>query len=117
MEDDEPLLSIGKLARRSGLPVRTIRFWFDIGLVPPAARTDSGRRLYDAASAARLELVASLRELGLGLADVRRVLDRQVTVAEVATVHLEALDAQIRTLRLRRAVLAAVVKRRLTIRR
>jgi hypothetical protein len=39
------------------------------------------------------------------------VLDSQATVAEVAAVHLEALGTQIRTLRLRRAVLAAVVKR------
>jgi DNA-binding transcriptional MerR regulator len=65
MEDDGPLLSIGELARRTGLPVRTIRFWPDIGVLPPAARTGSGRRLYDAACVARLELVATLRELGL----------------------------------------------------
>lgn len=70
-----------------------------------------GRRLYDAACVARLELVVTLRELGLGLPDVRRVLDGQVSIAEVAAVHLEALDAQIRALRLYRAVLAVVVKR------
>jgi DNA-binding transcriptional MerR regulator len=111
MEDDEPLLSIGELARRARLPVRTIRFWSDAGVLPPAARTGSGRRLYDAACVARLELVVTPRELGLGLADVRRVLDGQVSIAEVAAVHLEALDAQIRALRLHRAVLAVVVKR------
>jgi DNA-binding transcriptional MerR regulator len=111
MEDDGPLLSIGELARRAGLPVRTIRFWSDAGLVPPAARTVGGRRLYDAACVARLELVATLRELGLGLADVRRVLDGQASIAEVAAVHLDALDAQIRALRLHRSVLAVVVKR------
>jgi DNA-binding transcriptional MerR regulator len=111
MEDDGPLLSIGELARRAGLPVRTIRFWSDAGVLPPAGRSESGRRLYDAAGVARLELVATLRELGLGLADVRRVLDGQVSVAEVAAVHLDALDAQIRALRLHRSVLAVVVKR------
>jgi DNA-binding transcriptional MerR regulator len=111
MEDDGPLLSIGELARRAGLPVRTIRFWSDAGVLPPAARTGGGRRLYDAACVARLELVVTLRELGLGLADVRRVLDGQVSIAEVAAVHLEALDAQIRALRLHRAVLTVVVKR------
>jgi DNA-binding transcriptional MerR regulator len=111
MEDDGPLLSIGELARRAGLPVRTIRFWSDIGVLPPAGRTGSGRRLYDAECVARLELVATLRELGLGLADVRRVLDGQASIAEVAAIHLEALDAQIRALRLHRAVLAVVVKR------
>ena len=111
MEDDGPLLSIGELARRAGLPVRTIRFWSDTGVLPPAARTGGGRRLYDAACVARLELVATLRELGVGLRDVRRVLDEQASIAEVAAVHLEALDAQIRVLRLHRAVLAVAVKR------
>lgn len=112
MEHDEgPPLSIGELARRTGLPVRTIRFWSDIGVVPPAGRTESGRRLYDAACLARLELAATLRDLGLGLPDVLRVLDGKTTVAEVAATHLEALDAQARVLRVRRAVLSAVVKR------
>ena len=111
MDDDGLLLSIGELARRSGLPVRTIRFWSDIGVLPPAERTEGGRRLYDAACVARLELIVTLRELGLGLPEVRRVLAGQATVPEVAAVHLEALDAQIRTLRLRRGVLAAVIKR------
>jgi DNA-binding transcriptional MerR regulator len=111
MEDDGSLLSIGDLARRAGLPVRTIRFWSDAGVLPPAARTASGRRRYDVACAARLELVVTLRELGLGLDDVRRVLAGRVSIAEVAAVHLEALDAQIRALRLHRAVLTVVVKR------
>lgn len=47
----------------------------------------------------------------MSLASIRRVLDGQVTAAEVAAVHLEALDTEIRVLRLRRAVVAAVVKR------
>jgi DNA-binding transcriptional MerR regulator len=111
VDDDGLLLSIGELARRSGLPVRTIRFWSDAGVLPPAERTEGGRRLYDAACVARLELIVTLRELGLGLPQVRRVLAGQATVAEVAAVHVEALDAQIRTLRLRRGVLAAVIKR------
>lgn len=105
------MLTIGQLAERTGLPVRTIRYWSDIGAVPPAARTGRDHRRYDATGLARLELVATLRELGLGLAEVRRVLDRQATVAEVAATHVEALDAQIRTLRLRRAVLATVARR------
>jgi len=110
MENDDPLLSIGELASRTGLPVRTIRFWSDAGVVLPAARTEGGRRLYNAACVAQLELVATLRELGLGLADVRRVLAGQASIAEVAAVHREALDAQIRVLQLHRAALAVVVK-------
>ncbi len=103
--------TIGELARRTGLPVKTIRFYSDEGLVPPTDRTDAGYRLYDAAAMARLELVRTLRELGLGLADVSAALTRPATVGELATRHVEALDEQIRRLRLRRAVLRAVAKR------
>jgi hypothetical protein len=52
-----------------------------------------------------------LRELDVALATIQRVLNREVSIAEVASVHAEALDVQIRTLRLRRAVLRAVAKR------
>jgi DNA-binding transcriptional MerR regulator len=100
MENNEPLLSIGELARRTGLPVRTIRFWSDAGVLFPAARAEGGRRLYDAACADQAELVSTLRGLGLGLADVRRVLAGQASIAEVAAAHRDALDAQIRILQL-----------------
>lgn len=110
--DDEGLFTIGWLSRRTGMPVRTIRYWSDIGALPPAGRSEGGYRLYDAGAVARLELIRTLRDLGLGLDDVRRVLERKVTVADVAAVHVSALDAQIRTLRLRRAVLSTVARRR-----
>lgn len=105
------IFTIGELARRTGLPVKTIRFYSDEGLLPPTDRTDAGYRLYDAAAMARLELVRTLRELGLGLADVSAALTQSATVGELATRHVEALDEQIRRLRLRRAVLRAVAKR------
>jgi hypothetical protein len=57
-----------------------------------------------------LSIVATLRELGLGLADVRRVLAGQASIAEVAAVHRDALDARIRVLQLHRAAMAVVVK-------
>jgi DNA-binding transcriptional MerR regulator len=107
----EELYTIGRLARRTGVPVRTIRFWSDIGLVTPAGRSAGGYRLYDAEAVARLDLVRTLRELGLGLEIVQAVLGRRRTLTEVADVHVRALDAEIRTLRLRRAVLRAVARR------
>jgi DNA-binding transcriptional MerR regulator len=109
------LFTIGQLARRTGVPARTIRFWSDAGLVPAAARSAGGYRLYDAEAVARLDLVRTLRELGLGLDVVRAVLSRASTVAEVAAAHVTVLDRQIRTLRLRRAVLSTVAKRGNTI--
>ncbi|MEU4679906.1 MerR family transcriptional regulator [Micromonospora sp. NPDC023737] len=111
MNDSTDLFGIGQLARRTGLTVRTIRFWSDLGLLPPTARSAAGYRRYDAAAVARLELLSSLRELGFGLDDVRRILDRQANVQDVARAHLLALDAEIRTLRLRRAVLRSITRR------
>jgi DNA-binding transcriptional MerR regulator len=111
MDDHSDLLTIGQLARRTGLAVRTLRFWSDEGAVPPAGRSAGGYRLYDAAGVARAELVRTLRELGLALDDVCRVLDGWATVAEVAEAHVAALDAQIRSLKVSRAVLSTVAKR------
>ncbi|RFU36993.1 MerR family transcriptional regulator [Actinomadura logoneensis] len=108
---EELVFSIGELARRTGLSVKTVRFYSDEGLVPPARRTDAGHRLYDVRALAKVELVRTLRDLGVDLATVRRLLERGVTLPEIAAVHAEALDAQIRTLRLRRAVLRAVARR------
>ena len=114
MDECTDLLTIGRLARRTGISARTLRFWSNEGVVPPAGRTASGYRLYDAASVARVELVRTLRELGLGLDDVCRVLEGRATFAEVADAHVAALDAQIRSLKVSRAVLSTVSKRRST---
>ncbi len=98
------MLSIGQLARRSGVPVRTIRFWSDEGVLPETERSHGNYRRYDAEAVARLDLVRTLRELGLGLADVRLVLERRRSVEDVAAAHVAAIDTQIRTLRTQRAV-------------
>ncbi|GAA0913920.1 MerR family transcriptional regulator [Streptomyces thermoalcalitolerans] len=110
-EDGTGLLTIGELARATGLTVRTIRYWSDEGALPPVTRSPGGYRLYDTASVARLELIRTLRELGLGLDDVRRVLAGERTVAEVAAAHVAALDAQIASLKVTRAVLSIVARR------
>jgi len=102
--------SIGELAGLTGLPVRTIRFYSDAGLIPVVGRTGGGFRVYDVAGLNRLKLVRTLRDLGVDLATAQRVLEREVGIAEVARVHADAVDAQIRTLRLRRSVLRAVAK-------
>ncbi|BCJ66304.1 MerR family transcriptional regulator [Polymorphospora rubra] len=107
-------MNIGELARRSGLSVKTVRYYSDLGLVPEVARTHSGHRRYDAQAAARLDLVRTLRELGLDLATIRQVLDRQADLTEVVARHAEAVDAQIRLLRVRRSVLRALARRRPT---
>jgi DNA-binding transcriptional MerR regulator len=111
IENGTGLFTIGELARATGLTVRTIRYWSDEGALPPVARSRGGYRLYDVRSVARLELIRTLRQLGLGLDDVRGVLAGETTVAEVAATHVAALDAQIRALKVTRAVLSTVARR------
>ncbi len=114
VHDDATRITIGALARLTGLPVRTLRFYSDSGLVAPAGRSEAGYRLYDGAAAARVELVRTLRELGVDLPTIKRVLDRELDVAGVARAHAAALDAQIRVLRLQRAVLRVAAARETT---
>jgi DNA-binding transcriptional MerR regulator len=111
MNGDEDLYGIGELARLSGLAVRTIRFYSDSGLLPPTERTHAGYRMYDIHALTRLKFVRTLRELGVDLPTVHRVLAQELSIPELAAEHAEALDVQIRTLRLRRSVLRAVAKR------
>ncbi|MGA5007847.1 MerR family transcriptional regulator [Streptomyces koyangensis] len=105
-----PLHSIGELSRRTGTPVRTVRFYSDQGLLPPTARSRSGHRLYDEEAAERLALVRTLRELGIDLPAVKKIVDRELALPEAAAAHAEALDAQIAVLRVRRAVLATAAR-------
>ncbi|MEV7130631.1 MerR family transcriptional regulator [Streptomyces sp. NPDC093260] len=109
--DGDTLYSIGELARRTGLTVKTIRFYSDRGIVAPTDRSPAGYRLYSIDVVARLDLVRTLRELGLDLPTIRKVVDRELSLPEVAAAHAEALAVQIRVLRLRRAVLTAVAER------
>jgi len=109
--DGDTLYSIGDLARRTGLTVKAIRFYSDCGIVPPTDRSPAGYRLYGIEAVARLDLVRTLRDLGLDLPTIRKVVDREISLPEVAAAHAEALAVQISTLRLRRAVLTAVAKR------
>jgi DNA-binding transcriptional MerR regulator len=104
-------MHIGEVARRSGLSVKTVRYYSDLGLVPEAARTSSGYRRYDGTAVVRLEFVRTLRELGLDLATIRRVLEREADLSTVAAAHAEALGAQIRLLRTQRAALRALARR------
>ncbi|MFJ6835480.1 MerR family transcriptional regulator [Streptomyces sp. NPDC091209] len=109
--DGDTLYSIGELARRTGLTVKTIRFYSDRGIVAPTDRSPAGYRLYSIDAVARLDLVRTLRELGLDLPTIHKVADRELSLPEVAAAHAEALAVQIRVLRLRRAVLMTVAER------
>ncbi|MYQ44604.1 MerR family transcriptional regulator, partial [Streptomyces sp. SID4985] len=99
----EGLLSIGELAERAGVTVKTVRFYSDLGLLPEASRSSGGHRRYGPGALDRLRLIRSLRALDLPVPEVGRVLDEgdgpAGTTGVLATGALEnALDGRLREL-------------------
>ena len=89
-------LKVGDLAKRTGLTIRTLHHYDEIGLVKPSRHGESGYRLYTADDLARLQQVLSLRRLGFSLEEVRDCLDRpDFSPLELICSHLERLREQI----------------------
>jgi DNA-binding transcriptional MerR regulator len=87
---------IGELARRTGLTVRTLHHYDEIGLLSPAERSDGGHRVYDEADVQRLYRIVSLRSLGFPLDAIAHALDSQAFDPKAAVDdHLRRLEAQI----------------------
>ena len=59
-------LSIGELSRRTGAPVKTLRFYSDRTLLPEAGRSRAGYRRYAETDVARVDLIRTLRDAGIG---------------------------------------------------
>jgi MerR family transcriptional regulator, thiopeptide resistance regulator len=89
-------LKVGELAKRTGLTVRTLHHYDEIGLLKPSLHTEVGYRLYTPADVARLQQVLSLRQLGFSLEEVRHCLDRpDFSPLEVIRLHVARLREQI----------------------
>src|SRR6476620_7608195 len=108
MQDGD--LSIGDLARRTGLTVTAIRFYADHGIIPTSGRSSAGHRRFGADAVARLVIVRALRGLGVDLPTIRRVLAREVSMAAAAADRLPVLDRQIRSLQQQRAALSLLAQ-------
>lgn len=92
----EPPWKVGELARRTGLSVRALHHYHAIGLLAPSLRTAAGHRLYSHADVARLQQVQSLRQLGVPLDDVKRLLDgAALSPGRVIALHLARVREQI----------------------
>jgi MerR family transcriptional regulator, thiopeptide resistance regulator len=89
-------LKVGDVARRTGLTIRTLHHYDEIGLLRPSQHTGSGHRLYTPTDIARLQQVLSLRQLGFGLDEVRQCLDQpDFSPLEVIRLHVARLREQI----------------------
>lgn len=75
MDSDDDWLRIGEVARRSGLTLRTLRHYDDLGLLVPSGRTGGDYRLYAPDDLRRLLDIQHLKSLGLSLDEVAAALD------------------------------------------
>ena len=108
-------LMIGDLARLTGTKVNTIRFYEDIGLLPRAVRTASGRRTYASLDVRRLVFIRHGRALGFSTDEIRSLLaladepDRDCSeAAAIARRHLADIEVRLARLVALRDALAEV---------
>ena len=101
-------MQISELARQSGVPAKTIRYYESIGLLPAPDRADNNYRHYTPAILDRLRFIASARSLGFGLADISELLVARDSGEQPCERVLDALDAQLVSLDRRIADLLAL---------
>jgi DNA-binding transcriptional MerR regulator len=106
--DRTGLLQIGRVAERTGLSLRTLRFYEENGLVPPTSRTDGGFRLYSEDDVARLEVIKRMKPLGFTVEEMRELLTLladlagdpgDATLVDRLSVFREAATARVLALR------------------
>lgn len=111
------MLTIGKLSQATGVKVPTIRYYEQIGLLPPPDRSRGNQRLYDKAALDRLSFIRHSRDLGFPLDAIRELLGladdpgRSCTAAdEIARRQLEQVNARIARLMALRDELGRMVR-------
>lgn len=99
-------LGIGAVAEASGITPQTVRYYEEIGLLPPPRRSGGGQRLYGPAQRERLAFIRHARELGFGLEAIRELLtlaghpDEPCRLADsIAATHLAEVRHKIARLR------------------
>lgn len=109
-------ISISQAARASGVKAPTIRFYEQIGLLPPPPRTEGNRRHYSDADVRRLAFIRHARELGFEIDAIRTLLQLQdqpeqpcEAADEIARAHLDEVERKIASLTALRKELERVV--------
>jgi DNA-binding transcriptional MerR regulator len=91
--------TIGELSRKTGVPVKTIRYYHEEGILQPHGTTEAGYRLYTTADEERLNSIRSFRALGFSLDAIRTMLDNPQDARMLAQLQLHVLQTQLRALR------------------
>jgi DNA-binding transcriptional MerR regulator len=88
----QKLLQIGQVSASSGVPIKTIRYYEELGLLKPLGRTESRFRLFEPVTINRLTFIKRLQKLGLSLqeiAEILQVYDRGLTPCDEIKHKLE----------------------------
>ena len=88
----ERFFQIGELAAATGVTVRTLHHYEEVGLLAASTRSDAGYRLYVDEDVRRLYQIVALRQLGLGLDQLKVLLDGDADPVQVVKQHLEAVE-------------------------
>jgi DNA-binding transcriptional MerR regulator len=102
---------VGELARATGLTVRTLHYYDEIGLLTPSQRSGGGHRLYSPSDVQRLYRIGLLRRIGLRLDEIARTLDDPAWDLQTAmNRHIDQLDQRLAVSHRLRQRLAAMVE-------
>lgn len=86
---------VGDLSKRTGLSIRTLHYYDEIGLLAPSHRTESGYRVYGKQNIIRLQQIITLKQIGFSLEDVRSCLDNgDRAFAEMVQLHIAKVRKQ-----------------------
>ncbi len=109
-------MNIGTAAARSGVPAKTIRYYEEIGLMPPPGRTASGYRAYTDRDVETLKFIQRARSLGFAVKDVADLLalwhDRERASADVRRIaqhHVAEVERKIAELETIRGTLQSLI--------
>lgn len=89
------VMKVGDLAKQTGVSVRTLHYYDEIGLLSPSHRTEAGYRLYGEDDIIRLQQIVSLRQIGFSLDQIQECLEQeQFSPYHVVQLHLSQLKEQ-----------------------
>lgn len=105
-------VSIGRLGERHGLSRSALLYYDKVGLLSPSGRSPAGYRVYDERDERRLEAICRYRAIGLGLGDIRELLDaKQSRASEILEARLVQLEGEVERLREQQRVIARLLAR------
>lgn len=89
-------MKVGELAKKTGVSVRTLHHYDEIGLLVPSGKTEAGHRVYLEPEIRRLQQILSLKALGFSLDHIKDLLDGQrLTLQAALSMHLEHLQKEV----------------------